>query len=83
VDLSKPFSADSWSEIEQSMLADRPHRQCGGRAPNEDFLDTYYTLFINGGRGPRISDGVDQATVPASDEFPYLAPPNAPASRNR
>jgi hypothetical protein len=24
----------------------------------------------------RISDGVDQATVRASDSFPYLAPPN-------
>jgi hypothetical protein len=28
------------------------------------------------GNGPRISDGVDQATVPASATFPYLQPPN-------
>jgi len=78
VDLSRPFSADSWSEIEQAMLAGRPHNSCGGRALNDDFLDTYYTWFINGGAGPRISDGVDQATVPATDEFPYLALPNDP-----
>jgi hypothetical protein len=26
--------------------------------------------------GPPISDGVDRATVPASEVFPYLAPPN-------
>ena len=28
--------------------------------------------------GPPISDGVDRATVPASEVFPYLAPPNFP-----
>ncbi|MGY0497410.1 DUF4331 family protein [Nocardia sp. FBN12] len=77
VDVSKPFAEDSWSEIEQSMLAGRPYTSCGGRALNDDFLDTYYTWFINGGNGPRISDGVDQATVPAGTEFPYLAPPNS------
>ena len=26
--------------------------------------------------GPPISDGVDRATVPASEVFPYMAPPN-------
>ena len=76
VDISKPFAEDSWSEIEQAMLADRDHMTCGGRALNDDFLDTYYTWFINAGNGPRISDGVDHATVPAGNEFPYLAPPN-------
>jgi hypothetical protein len=76
VDPSKPFAEDSWFEIEQAMLAGRPHRSCGGRAINDDFLDTYYSVFINAGTGPRISDGVDQATVPATNVFPYLAPPN-------
>ncbi|MFD6885559.1 DUF4331 family protein [Streptomyces sp. NPDC059957] len=80
VDVTKPFAEDTWFGIEQDMLADRPHRDCGGRALNDDFLDTYYTLFISAGNGPRVSDGVDQATVPATDDFPYLAPPNpAPA----
>ena len=49
---------------------------CGGRALNDDMMDTYYTLLINAGNGPRIRDGVDQTTVPASRIFPYLAPPN-------
>lgn len=78
VDVSKPFSDDSWFEIERAMLDRRPHQTCGGRALNDDFLDTYYTLFINAGNGERISDGVDETTVPASNTFPYLAPPNSP-----
>ena len=41
-------------------------------------MATLYTLLINAGKGPRISDGVHQATEPASDVFPYLAPPNPP-----
>lgn len=49
-------------------------------------MDTLYTLLINAGNGPRVSDGVDRATGPASDVFPYLEPPKSstadrPASR--
>jgi hypothetical protein len=78
VDVTKPFAEDTWFEIERAMLAGRAHETCGGRALNDDFLDTYYTMFINGGNGPRISDGVDHASVPASGVFPFLAPPNLP-----
>ncbi len=78
VDISKPFTEDSYFEIEQAMLEGRDHTSCGGRSLNDDFLDTYYTLLINNGNGPRIRDGVDQATVPASKTFPYVAPPNPP-----
>jgi hypothetical protein len=39
-------------------------------------MDTIFTLLVNGGNGPVIRDGVDQATWPASSTFPYLAPPN-------
>jgi hypothetical protein len=46
-------------------------------------MDTLYTLLIKADKGPRISDGVDQATVPASGGFPYLQPPNAPLSREQ
>lgn len=77
VDLAMPYSLESWFEIERAMLAGRSHQTCGGRTLNDDFLDRYYTLFINAGNGPRVSDGVDAATVPAGDRFPYLAPPNA------
>ena len=41
-------------------------------------MATLYTVLVNAGNGPRISDGVDQATVPASDVFPYL-----PAAQSR
>lgn len=78
VDVSKPFAEVSYFEIEQAMLDGRPHATCGGRTLNDDFLDTYYTLLINAGKGPRISDGVDRMPVPASNVFPYLAPPNPP-----
>jgi len=79
VDVSKPYAEDSYLEIERAMLQDRAPQTCGGRPLNDDFVDTYFTLLINAGDGPRISDGVDQSTVPASPVFPYLAPPNHPA----
>jgi Domain of unknown function (DUF4331) len=76
VDLSKPFSEDSFLEIETALLADRPHATCGGRSLNDDIVDTLYTLLVGGVDGPRISDGVDQATRPATRTFPYLVSPN-------
>jgi hypothetical protein len=76
VDISKPFAENSCFEIEQAALAGRPHETCGGRSFNDDVMDTLYTLLINAGNGPRISDGVDRATQPASNVFPYLMPPN-------
>jgi hypothetical protein len=76
VDISKPYTQESSFEIEQALLAGRPHETCGGRSLNDHTMRTMYTWLINAGHGPRISDGVEQATVPASDVFPYLAPPN-------
>jgi len=78
VDVSKPFAEDSFLEIERAMLDGRAHMSCGGRSLNDDVMDTLYTLLINAGKGPRISDHVDQATQRASFIFPYLAPPNPP-----
>ncbi|HEX8807265.1 MAG TPA: DUF4331 family protein [Candidatus Aquilonibacter sp.] len=75
VDVSKPFAQESYFEIERSAVKGTPHQTCGGRSLNDDAIDTFLTVMINGGNGPRISDGVDQATVPASSTFPYLAPP--------
>jgi hypothetical protein len=74
VDVSKPYAEDSFLEIERATLDGRPHSSCGGRSLNVDVMDALYTLYVNGGNGPRISDGVDQATAPASRVFPYLAP---------
>ncbi|MFM9629202.1 MULTISPECIES: DUF4331 family protein [Streptomyces] len=80
VDVSKPFAEDSCFEIESAVLAGRDHTTCGGRAPNDDIVDTLYTLLVHGVDGPRISDGVDRATQPATHRFPYLvaAHPNPP-----
>lgn len=75
VDVSKPFADDSYLEIERMLLKGAPHQTCGGRWLDDDAIDTLLTFMINAGNGPRISDGVDQATVPASRAFPYLAPP--------
>ena len=77
VDVSKPYARDSYFEIESAVLRGRPHETCGGRSLNDHTMDAIYTLLVNAGNGPRISDGVDRATVPPSDVFPYLAPPNS------
>jgi hypothetical protein len=84
VDVSKPYAEDSFLEIERAMLQGRQHATCGGRSPNDDVMDTLYTLLVNAGGGPRIGDGVDRATAPATRTFPYLAPPNlAPSPAER
>jgi hypothetical protein len=76
VDMSKPYSEDGCFEIETALVAGRPHRTCGGRSLNDDIVDTLYTLLVGGVDGPRISDGVDHATHPATRTFPYLNSPN-------
>jgi Domain of unknown function (DUF4331) len=77
VDVSKPYAEQgSFLEIERAVREGRTHQTCGGRALNDDVMDTLFTLMINGGHGPVIRDGVDQATRPASRTFPYLAAAN-------
>ena len=77
LDLAKPHrERGSFLEIELAQRAGREHETCGGRALNDDVMDTFFTLIVNGGDGPPIRDGVDGATRPGSRTFPYLAPPN-------
>jgi len=77
VDVTKPYvEQGSFLEIELAAREGRAHETCGGRALNDDVMDTLFTLLINAGRGPVIRDGVDRATRPASQTFPYLAAPN-------
>jgi hypothetical protein len=77
LDLAKPYTEQgSFLEIELAARRGEAHRTCGGRALNDDVMDTIFTLLVNAGNGPVIRDGVDQATRPASCAFPYLAPPN-------
>jgi hypothetical protein len=76
VDVSKPYPGNSYFGIEKSVLSGEPHSTYGGRAPQDDVMDTLFTLFINGGHGPEVSDGVDEPTRPAKEAFPYLAAPD-------
>jgi hypothetical protein len=77
LDVTKPYAErGSFLEIELAARRGQPHQTCGGRALNDDVMDTIFTLLVNAGNGPVIRDGVDQATRPASRAFPYLAPPN-------
>jgi hypothetical protein len=76
VDMSRPFDEDGYLEIERAILSGAPNKTCGGRWPNHDIVDSLFTILINNGNGPRISDGVDQTAVPASRNFPYLSKPN-------
>jgi hypothetical protein len=77
LDVTKSYAEQgSFLEIELAARRGEAHRTCGGRALNDDVMDTIFTLLVNAGNGPVIRDGVDQATRPASRAFPYLAPPN-------
>lgn len=81
VDLDKPYQeSGSFLEIELAARQGRPHHTSGGRAPNDDMMDTFFTTFINAGNGPTVRDGVDASSRPASRSFPYLsaANPNPP-----
>ena len=75
VDVSRPYAVDSFFEIEQATLEGRTYQTCGGRSLNDDVIDKLLTLIVNGGKGPRVSDGVDKPATPVSDAFPYQAPP--------
>jgi hypothetical protein len=77
VDAAKPYAErGSFLEIELAARRGQDHRTCGGRAPNDDVMDTLFTMLVNGGNGPVIRDGIDRPTRLASHQFPYLAPPN-------
>lgn len=77
VDVTKPYSEDSFFEIEQATLDERTHQTCGGRSLNDDVIDKLLTLMVNGGKGPRVSDGVDRPATPVLNTFPYQAPPTS------
>lgn len=76
VDLAREFAPGSFLEIERSLINNRPHASCGGRWLDDDILDEMLTLFVNGGKGERLGDGVDAPTKPASLSFPYVREPN-------
>jgi hypothetical protein len=84
VDVSRPYAADSFFEIEQATLDGHTHQTCGGRSLNDDVIDKLLTLLVNGGKGLRVSDGVDRPATPVLDTFPYQAPPtHQPRAKQR
>lgn len=80
VDVSKPCDVNtpSYFEIDLEAFGGPPHTTCGGRTPNDDVIDETITLIVNGPlrATPRRSDGVNAATKPSTNTFPYLASPN-------
>jgi Domain of unknown function (DUF4331) len=76
LDLAHAFAQGNFLEIERSLSNNRPHESAGGRWLDDDILDEMLTLYVNGGRGERVGDGVDAPTKPASRSFPYVREPN-------
>ena len=77
VDVTKPYAAAGLvSRDRAGGLGGPAASTCGGRALNDDVIDTIFTLLINAGKGPVIRDGVDGASRPATETFPYVAAPN-------
>src|SRR4051794_85915 len=76
VDVTKPFVASgSYFEIERALIEGRAHATCGGRALNDDMMDTMLTLLINAGNGPIVRAGVARASSPCAAVCPYAATP--------
>lgn len=76
LDLARAFAPGNYLEIERAIATGRPHESAGGRWLDDDILDEMLTLFVNGGRGERLGDGVDGPSKPASLSFPYVREPN-------
>jgi hypothetical protein len=76
VDVSKPFTENSYFEIERALLQGRTPETCGGRSLNDDIIERLYNLVVNADNGPHIHHGFHQATQPATRNFPYLVRPN-------
>ena len=89
VDVTKPYAEQgSFLEIElRRARAATAHETCGGRALNDDVMDTLFTLLVNAGNGP--ADPRRRRRVDAGrrrGRFPYLAaaePGPARAARAR
>ena len=76
LDLAHAFAPGNFLEIESALISNRPHESAGGRWLDDDILDEMLTLFVNGGRGERLGDGVDAPSKPGSLSFPYVREPN-------
>jgi hypothetical protein len=75
-------TGSAFLEIELAARRGRRSPDLRRPAPNDDVMDTVFTLLVNAGNGLVIRHGIDRPTMLASRQFPYLAPrtrcPKAP-----
>ena len=76
VDFDKPCRPQSFFEIEKAILRKSAHQTCGGRKPEDDIIDTLFTMYVAGMNGRTVRDGVDHPSAAVSAKFPYLAAPD-------
>ena len=74
VDAAKPFTNQSYFDIENSMLRSQPHTRSGGRVPNDYVINVLLTTLVNGGHGPDVA--AVHVGGPPQIHFPYLGEPN-------
>lgn len=74
LDMSRPFSPQGYFDIEQSMLASRPHTRSGGRVPHDHVITALLSTLINGGHAAPVADGIRGDLGLPETEFPYLKP---------
>ena len=76
VDLAREFAPGNFLEIERAIANNRRYESAGGRWLDDDILDEMLTIFVNGGQGERLGDGVNTPTKPGNLSFPYVREPN-------
>ena len=85
VDVTKPYAEQgSFLEIELAARRGEAHETCGGRALNDDVMDTIFTQLINAGNGPvdprrrRPLDAAGLAQLSRTSRRPNPDPPEPP-----
>ncbi|MCA9689448.1 MAG: DUF4331 family protein [Nannocystaceae bacterium] len=76
VDTAPGCTGVGFFAIEAALLRGERSESCGGRALDDDIMDTLLTLLVHRGRKPGLRDGVDRATRPPETSFPHLAAPS-------
>jgi Polyketide cyclase / dehydrase and lipid transport/Domain of unknown function (DUF4331) len=75
-DVTKPFSDDSYLEIEKSTIRGKPYQTGGGRTVDSNVFDIMMTWMVNNDK-EFLLGGSPAATKPGTKTFPYQASPNS------
>jgi Polyketide cyclase / dehydrase and lipid transport/Domain of unknown function (DUF4331) len=75
-DVSKPFTDDSYLEIEKSTLRGKPYQTGGGRTVDSNVFDIMMTWMVNNDK-EFLLGGSPASTKPGTKTFPYEASPNS------